>query len=64
MFLVNITPTLQRLRRNQELREGNPLSVQLVAVPFAGKFEKPDTQLMLEKIDIVVTPVIINPPSE
>jgi tyrosinase len=64
MFLVNITPTLQRLRRNQELREGNPLSVQLVAVPFAGKFEKPDTQLLLEKIDIVVTPVIINPPSE
>jgi tyrosinase len=62
MFLVNITPTLQKLRRNQELREGNPFSVQLVPVPFAGKFEKPDTQLLLEKIDIIVTPVIINPP--
>lgn len=62
MFLVNITTTLQKLRRNQELREGSPMSVELVAVPFADKFVREDTQLILERIDIIVTPVIINPP--
>ncbi|MEK6288811.1 MAG: tyrosinase family protein [Acidobacteriota bacterium] len=59
-FLVNITDTLQRLKRNQELRDGSPISVQLVAAPFAGKFEKEDTQLALDKIEIIVTPVVIN----
>jgi hypothetical protein len=34
--------------------------VQLVPVPFAGKFEREDTRLLLEKIDIIITPVIIN----
>jgi tyrosinase len=61
-FLVNITNTLQKLKRNQELKDGNPIAVQLVPVPFAGKFEREDTQLLLEKIDIITTPVIINPP--
>ncbi|HTG17777.1 MAG TPA: tyrosinase family protein [Blastocatellia bacterium] len=61
-FLVNITPTLQKLRRNQELRAGSPFSVQLVPAPFAGKFEREDTHLLLEKIDIITTPVIINSP--
>jgi tyrosinase len=61
-FLVNITPTLQKLRRNQELRAGSPFSVQLVPAPFAGKFEREDTRLLLEKIDIITTPVIINSP--
>lgn len=60
MFLVNITNTLQRLKRSQELRDGSPLSVQLVAVPFAGKFEREDTQLQLNNIDIITTPVIVN----
>jgi tyrosinase len=63
-FLVNITNALQKLKRNQELRDGTPISVQLVAVPFAGKFEKEDTQLVLEKIELIVTPVIINPPRQ
>ncbi|MGH9933466.1 MAG: tyrosinase family protein [Pyrinomonadaceae bacterium] len=63
-FLVNITNTLQRLKGNQQLKDGTPISVQLVPVAFAGKFEKPDTQLLLEKIDIITTPVIINPPRE
>jgi tyrosinase len=60
-FLVNITNTLQRLKRSQELKDGSPISVQLVAVPFAEKFEREDTQLVLEKIEIITTPVIVNP---
>jgi tyrosinase len=60
-FLVNITNTLQKLKKNQELKEGGPTSVQLVPVPFAGKFEREDTQLLLENIDIITTPVIVNP---
>jgi tyrosinase len=63
-FLVNITNTLQRLKRNQELKDGSPIAVQLVAIPFAGKFEKEDTQLLLDKIDIIITPVIVNPPPQ
>jgi tyrosinase len=63
-FLVNITNTLQKLKSNQELKDGSPISVQLVPVPFAGKFEKEDTQLVVNKIEIIVTPVIINPPPQ
>ena len=59
MFLVDITQTLQRLRKNQELKEGTPVSIQLAAVPFGGKFEKEDTQLALNKIEIIITPVTV-----
>src|ERR1043165_5144889 len=58
-FLVNITSTIQRLRQSTELKESTPISVQLVAVPFAGKFEREDTQLVLNKIEIIITPVIV-----
>ena len=58
---MNITDTIQRLKRAQELKEGTPISIQLVAVPFSGKFEKEDTQLVLDRIEIIITPVIINP---
>jgi tyrosinase len=63
-FLVNLTNTIQRLKRNQELKDTEPISLQLVAVPFEDKFEKEDTQLVLEGIDIITTPVIINPPPQ
>jgi len=58
-FLVNLTNTIQRLKGAQELRDDTPLSVQLVAVPFSGKFERPDTELVLNQIEIITTPVII-----
>ncbi|MEP6569317.1 MAG: tyrosinase family protein [Acidobacteriota bacterium] len=63
-FLVNITNTLQRLNRTQAIRAEAPLSIQLVPVPYSGQFEKADTQLLLEKIEIITTPVIVNPPAE
>ncbi|HEV7683522.1 MAG TPA: tyrosinase family protein [Pyrinomonadaceae bacterium] len=63
-FLVNITDTLQRLKRSGELKDGTPLSVQLAPAPFRGQFEKADTQLQLEKIDIITTPVIVHAPPE
>ena len=63
-FLVNVTDTLQRLKRSGELKDGTPISVQLVPAAFDGQFEKADTELQLEKIDIITTPVIVNPPSE
>jgi tyrosinase len=58
-FLVNLTNALQNLRRNQELKENQPISVQLVPIPFEGKFEREDTQLVLNKIEIIITPVIV-----
>ncbi len=60
-FLVNLTNTIQKLRSRGDLKEGTPLSLQLVPTPFAGKFEREDTELELSGIEIVVTPVIINP---
>jgi tyrosinase len=60
-FLVNLTNTIQRLKRNQELKDTDPLSMQLVVVPFSGTLENADTQLALEGLDIVTTPVIVNP---
>jgi tyrosinase len=61
-FLVNLTNTIQKLRSSGQLKEGTPLSLQLVPVPFAGKFEREDTQLELNGIEIITTPVIINSP--
>ncbi len=57
-FLVDLTATMQRLKRNQELKGGSPLTLQLVPAPFGGKFEREDTQLVLNAIDILITPVI------
>ena len=59
-FLVNITNTLQKLKGTQELKDGSPISMQLVAVPYSGQFEKQDTEIRLNKIELIVTPVIIN----
>jgi tyrosinase len=63
-FLVNLTNTLQRLNRSQAMRAEAPLSIQLVPVPYSGQFEKADTQLVLDKIEIITTPVIVNPPPQ
>jgi tyrosinase len=58
-FLVNLTETIQRLRQRQELRGTTPISLQFVPTPFAGKFEREDTELVLNAIDIITTPVIV-----
>ena len=59
-YLVNITPTLKRLKQQQLITDQSLLTVQLVAVPFLGKFENPSTELLLDTIELIVTPVIIN----
>jgi tyrosinase len=58
-FLVNITETLQRLRQRGELTETTPISVQLVPVPVGDGFAGPDAELILNQIEIIVTPVIV-----
>ena len=58
-FLVNVTETLRRLKRSGDLAADKPLSMQLVAVPVTGQFAKPDAELLLEGIDLVVSPVLI-----
>jgi tyrosinase len=59
-FLVDLTRTIQRLRERQELRDNTPISLQLVPTPFAGGFEREDTQLVLNALDIITTPVIVS----
>ncbi len=58
-FLVNIVPTLQALRARGELKDDKPISVQLTAVPYGEQFEKPETQLILNKVELIITPVIL-----
>jgi len=53
-FLVNVTDTLKRVGRT-----GNGMTVQLVAVPVGGDFVRPDAELILEKIDLIVSPVVV-----
>jgi len=53
-FLVNVTDTLRRVQG------GNArLSVQLVAVPAAGQFVRPEAELALQNIDLIVSPILI-----
>jgi tyrosinase len=58
-FLVNLTPTIERLRRRQEIGPGKPLSIQLVAAPFADAFEREDTEIALTSLSLITTPVIV-----
>jgi tyrosinase len=58
-FLVDVTDTLQGLKGRGELTSGNALSVQLVAVPVTGKFAQPEAELVVEQLDLIVTPVVI-----
>jgi tyrosinase len=58
-FLVHATDALRRLRQRGELRPDAPLTVQLVAVPFAEKLAKPEAELRLDGVDLIVTPVHI-----
>ena len=58
-FLVNVTETLRNLKRRDQLKAGAPLSVQLVAVPATEQFIRPDTELTLEEVEFIVSPVIV-----
>jgi hypothetical protein len=42
-----------------ELREGSAITVQLVAVPATEQFRRPDLVLRLERIELLVTPIIV-----
>ena len=58
-FLVNVTDTLQALKRSGAMLASDPLSVQLVAVPATRQFVRPEMQLMLKDIDLLVSPVSV-----
>lgn len=58
-FLVYVSDTLQRLRSTGLLGDGDPISVQLVAVPIGEQLESPDAELVLEQVDLVVSPIQI-----
>jgi len=60
-FLVNVTDTLKKLARSAAVRTDEPLSVQLVAVPVGRQFVRPETQLALKGVDILVSPVSVRP---
>lgn len=53
-FLVNVTETLRRVGRS-----GSGISIQLVAVPVGGQFVRPDAELILDNVDLIVSPVMV-----
>jgi len=57
-FLVSLSAALQRLQQGQALRD-TELSIQLVAVPFKGSFEREDTEIEMTAVDIITTPIIV-----
>ena len=59
-FLVNITPTLRKLRQNQLLTDNDSISVQLVPVAISGRTLSEDlSKLILSELEIIVTPIEI-----
>ena len=56
-FLVNVTDALKRIGRTGSPNGG--ISIQLVAVPVTGNFVKPDAELVLNNVDLIVSPVIV-----
>lgn len=58
-FLVNVSDALRRLRRSGALRADEVLTVQLVAVPVPGATLAAQEQLVLEDIELIVSPVHI-----
>ena len=58
-FLVDVTGTLQRLKRQERLRPNEPITLTLQAVPVAGTFDRPDAMLELQRIELIVTPVVV-----
>ena len=59
-FLINATDAVQRLKESGVLRDDTPISVQLVPVPFAGESKRPDAELVIDQLHLIVTPLIIN----
>lgn len=60
-FLVNITPTLKRLRENQLLADNDSISVQLVPVAIKGRtLDRDLSKLILNELEIIVTPITID----
>lgn len=58
-FLVNVTDTIQALKRRGELQMDKPISVQLVAVPVTEELMKRDAELVLDRIDLIVSPILV-----
>jgi tyrosinase len=58
-FLINVTDTLRQLRRLGKLRSGEPISVQLVAIPEGREPLRADTTLQLRELAFIVSPVTI-----
>ncbi len=58
-FLVNVTPTIERLRNSGELQDGTEITLNLVAVPNDETVAMQDAVLRLNKIELLITPVRI-----
>lgn len=58
-FLINVTETLKKLSRSGKLRRGEAISVQLVALPEGPRLARTDTDLQLQRLEFIVSPVTI-----
>lgn len=59
-FLINVTDTLKKLKRMGKLRSGESISVQLVAIPEGETLVKADTELHLQGLEFIVSPITIH----
>ena len=59
-FLVNLIPALQKLKGMGKINDNSEVSIQLVAVPVDEKFENPNTKLILNQVELLISPVMIS----
>lgn len=58
-FLINVTDTLKKLRRLGKLRSGEPISLQLIAIPEGKEAIRSDAELHLVELAFIVSPITI-----
>ncbi len=58
-FLINVTDTLKKLRRMGKLRNGEPITLQLIAIPEGQRASPRDMELHLVELAFIVSPITI-----
>jgi tyrosinase len=58
-FLINVTETLRTLRRRGVFMDREPLSITLVALPEGERMVKPDQELSLQGIELLISPLAV-----
>jgi len=57
--LVELTSVIRDLKKQQRMREGDPIQINLITVPFDKELRVSEDVLSLSKLEIILTPVTL-----